>query len=405
MRRRPEESIDADSTQVFSSDSWSNTGYSTFSTPSDVDLSKYAAPAIPEGNTRNARTARYAPSAHSSYYEESGYVTNSTSDPFQHAAYDGSIAPAPQNARVDEMPSPVRRSRLGENLPSVHTHEIAHTTQPVSQAPQTQTLPVHPPQFVQPTAPVAQPIQPPAQPYPLAPQNHVDAPPAPSQPVAQVEQTEIPSIEEEIPLSDFEQEFMVEKTQSIQEDVIDLTKEVPTAHVDTQTSFTPVSQPTGFFAHSTIPGQQEISYSSGDDFFNTVGDDLSIEDRLYRDPREPRDTIQLDIDWIKGLFSKITPKVIVVVLVAITLMLAAYFITKPSSEPENAPANIQNPAGKTVVEENSDAPAQETPKVTVTPTDQVAPPVAVPGEGPIVTYDENGNPVYSSPANQNFNGD
>ena len=390
MRRRPTDNSDLLASNVFSSDAWGSNDQTYVPQENTVDLSQYAAPLIPEGHARSARSARYSPSPHSSQYEPSRHVTNSESDPFTHASYDGQpVAPAPQNSRVDEMPSPVRRTRLGEPIPSIAPEGIASgfasPTNHVIQPPVQTSAPVE--TFEQPQ--VQEPVQ----------QHENFAPPQAYEPVASPQVQESLEVEEEIPLSDFEEEFNAIKVVSSPtvEEEIDLTQDIPV--VNAQAWAAPA-----LFSSAPVISDPEISYHDNDDFFGTQYGNESDEDRLYRDPKEPRETVQIDMEFITRHLKNLTTNKIAIIIIAIILAATAYLIMKPStSSPKQLPVNSssQSPTGKTIVT----APADAQPIITVPPANPDAPRDQSTGGGAIVRYDENGNAVYTQAPNQNFNGD
>ena len=195
-------------------------------------------------------------------------------------------------------------------------------------------------------------------------------------------------IEEEIALSDFEEEFIL--TQSVatetQDIEIDMTQDRP-------------SQPSSWVAPNLVTSKSiapasAISYNTNDNLFGSQYGNISDEDRLYKDPREPRETIQIDLDFIIGLFRKITINKIIIVVLALVLATAAYFVMKAAApEPKNLPVNESTQ--KEIIDSNP-----------IEPTVSIAPAIPQdPNAGPIVQYDENGNPIYSGSTNQNFNGE
>lgn len=394
MRRRPNDTNEYRDSQIFSPSAWGNEEPSYLAQENTIDLSKYAASSIPEGNARSARTARHSPSPHSSYYEPSGNVTNSEHDPFSHSLYDGRPAPVQQNASFEDMPSPVRKSRLGGPIQGIAPESLP-------QASATSAPPINPVPTMAPAPAMYSPAQtapqvPAAAPTPPAPQQAYEPIAAPAPAPTQPQISNHVEVQPEVPLSDFEKEFIHanETTNHLVEDVIDLTEEQV---IDLPKQNQAWAAPSLF---TTPPTQTApaISYHTNDEFFGTQYGEESDSDRLYKDPREPRETVQIDLDFVKRQFNKLTLNKIVIIAIAIALFAAAYFVMKPSpSTPQNLPANssvsVDSPTGKTVVDNTVNQP-----NVTLAPAQST-------DNGPIVEYDDNGNVIYSNTPNQNFNGE
>ena len=433
MRRAPNENTQSTSTNVFSDEAWSNSTptstYSTIETQDTVDLSKYAATALPDTFSSSSRAPRYTPSPHSSQYEPSPNQTNSGGNPFDHAAYDGRPAsPLPQNARYDDMPSSMRKRKLGgpvQGLVSDQNTAYIQSQQVAPQAPQapqaynpapSKTAQVEQNDSAYRPAPQVQtfyaaPLQEQDLPeQPITPQT----PPAPQQTTIRQTPPLDQTVENEVPISDFEKDFIAEQIESpIEENVIDLT-------LDTLEIKAEPIRPSLFNTGPVAFSPEQIAYNTNDAIFGTQHLDIPDSDRLYKDERPSRDTFQIDLELFKNLFSKISIKVIVITLVAVLLLVAAYVVVKPaSSSNENIPANSSESSltgsEKTVVPSSDPGLQAPDPSVTL-PQSATGDPVYVDpsgdpniypqqGGGAVVTYDENGNAVYSSPTNQNFNGD
>jgi len=402
VRRAPKETTQDVSTNVFSSEAWSNsnTSYATFEVEETIDLSQYAATSLPDTFTTSSRSPRYTPSPHSPQYEPSPNQSNSESNPFDHSAYDGRpAAPLPQNAKYEDMPSSLRKRKLGapiEGLVPEQNHIIAPQTPLAPQAyipAPNKTVEIDHEQAYKPAPQTSNPhltttATPPAQhSQPTYQEMPPSAPPVTSIPVNDE------TIESEVPLSDFEKDFIEEK-------FIDLTEEIVEAKVQ------PV--PPSIFNTGQVPAYEPIAYNTNDSVFGTQHQEISDSDRLYKDPNPSRDTIQIDLDLLKRLGSKISIKVVAIALVAILLFTAAYLVMKPASNSnQNTPASSSDSSlissEKTVVPSADQGLVAPEPSVTLPPVDPNSTPQD--GGGAIVTYDENGNAVYSSPTNQNFNGD
>jgi len=430
VRRAPKETAQVNSTNVFSNEAWSSStsSYTTIEVEDTIDLSQYAATALPDTFSTSSRTPRYTPSPHSPQYEPSPNQTNSQGNPFDHAAYDGRpAAPLSQNAKYEDMPNSMRKRKLGGPVQGLVSDQNATVAPP--QAPQASSAPtIQQPQTQAPQAYSPAPGNPaqdqqdnvayrPAPQTPSTPIPNAVIPPAPqTQPAPQ--QTHIPAtlplnetIENEVPLSDFEKDFIEERIESsAQEQVIDLTQDVIVSRAE------PIAP--SIFSTAPVPTYEPIAYNTNDSVFGTQHLDVSDADRLYQDPKAPRETFQIDLDLFKNLFTKVSIKVVVIALVAIFLLVAAYLVVRPAtSSSQNVPANSSESSligsEKTVVPPTDPGAVAQEPSVTLPQTgdpvyvDPSGDPNIYPeeGGGAIVTYDENGNAVYSSPTNQNFNGD
>lgn len=450
MRRSPNEAIPNGSTNVFSNEAWSDStsaipSYTSVGAEETIDLSKYAATGLPDNFTSTARTPRYTPSPHSPQYETSENLTNSENDPFDHSAYDGRpAAPMRQNASYGDMPSSTRKRKLGSTSQGLTSEPITTAT---PQAPPAQHVPQIPQAPQAPQATLATPAPPapaqshytpvPQMPPPVAPQTQQAYTPAPNKApqidqdfvyrpasqnstVPQVEQKisptaeEIPApinsvpvvdetIDEEIPLSDFERDFIEEKMIDLTQDTIEV-KAGPVAP--------------SIFNTGAVQAYEPITYNTNDSIFGTQHRDIPDSDRLYSDLNPTRETFQIDLDLFRRLFSKVSIKVLVIGLVLTFILIAAYIIVKPATSSSTNPSKVPSESRflgteKTVVP--SDNPAVPDTNTNTPPlntgeqiyVDPAGDPNIYPdnGGGAIVTYDENGNAVYTSPSNQNFNGD
>lgn len=403
MRRRPQESTSTAGSNVFSSDAWGNSDNDYVQVNESQELAQYAASMIPEGRSNSARTARYSPSANSDAYEENPYRTNSTGNPFGHGALDNRQQPAfVPNTSVNDMPSPVRRSRLGESQQSELLQNVLPTA-PQAAAPTQAVSSISTFGATAFAAPVAEPVTRPVQ----ASQTY-SAPaqaPAPTPAPAPVIQPEVivhapapviddiefdSPLEEEIPLSDFEEEFIVAKQGVLEEP---LTVDEPDVEIDL-TRFESVnplentswSAPHLFTSSPVSAPTPAVQYR--EDFFDYNNDDESDSDRLYRDPREARETIQIDRDFVKYHGKKLIANKIVVIIFVVLIAATAYFVARPATSPKptKVPAEsstnssdvnktvVDNPQGQPIVTGENPAPSSN---------------------GPTIHYDENGNAIYS----------
>ncbi|MFN8015341.1 MAG: hypothetical protein U0R17_01870 [Acidimicrobiia bacterium] len=387
MRRSPND-FDSNGTNVFSSDAWGNSAPNYPVAETSSDLSAYAASLIPEGNGKQARTSRYAPSSNSSAYEDTGYKTNSTSDPFQHSAYDGGHTPLAHNASYDDMPAPTRKTRLGEPIPSITPDSIPRFGVPQNLNPTNLK--------VEQSAPCVQPMTEPVQHVPAAPVGQVAYEPIPAPQQSSMTQPAPDVVEEQVPVSDFEQEF-IKAQPAPAENVIDIREDV-----------LPVGEPfvsPSLFTSSTSANFGH-SYSSAEEFFAAQTQEISDEDRFYKEPTQ-RETVQIDLSFVKNIVNKILANKIAIILLAVVLAVTAFLIVRPvvsdSNSPKPAPVMTdQASTEKTVVENTTPAPS-----VTVAPPAQNSQSTnGTNSGGVIITYDKNGNAQYSgSPTNQNFNGE
>ena len=356
MRRAQNENSEIYSTNVFSNEAWTNiTSTQTLTEIDEVyDLSKYAATSLPDTFSNNTRPSRFTPSPHSSHYEESPSQSNSQGNPFDHSAYDGRPqARLSQNVKYDEMPTSVRKQKLGgSSIGSSLANNTAFSPLLPPLIPQARTIEDSELTQVWETTAAG-----------------LTETPSTIRPSAEPE-------ESKTLISDFEQEFLDSKHQSN-----------PDSEV-----FTSLSS-------GVIQAREPITFAS-DLVFGTQHLDISDSDRLYRDTKNSRDPLQIDLDFFKTLISKIPLKIGIITLVSLLIVVFAFVILKPStSATNNSPRN------------NTESSSSESNKIVIEPGDTQAvpsdPSIVIPGtqSGTIVKYDENGNAVYSGQTHDNFNGE
>lgn len=434
MRRRPTENESPQQTNVFSSDAWGTPGavQSHYVTPEKEDLAQYAAALIPEGQTRTARTARYAPSANSAYYEPSTmHNTNSDQDPFSSAVLETrQQTTRHQNVSVSDMPQPVRRTRLGEAA-QYATPPQATAAAPAPPAPQ--APPSAPQNFAPPQAPAPQvpqhvsvqgigqrpaPQTPAAAPIELAPEMHTAPAPPQAHTPAPTPADVAPEMEEEISLSDFEQEFIQAQASApiVEEPVVE---QAPVIEQIDLTAYDTPSVPQAYGAPTPAPtyGAPQlfstgIAYKSSDDFFENMHENISDADRLYADNAPRRETVQLDLNFIKRHLGKLISMKIVIIAFALVLAATAFFVVRSmssdnTSTPAPAETQSQNTTDKQVLTDPNGQPVITDGagnQLPVGTDDQpIQPTTGSDAGGPTIYYDQNGQVIYSNDVSQNFN--
>ncbi len=124
MRRRPRETPQRTDSRVFPINEWENDDFKYVEQENEKDITRYAASKIPEIKHRKTRTSRYSPSAQSQN-GESIPETNSEQDPFSHSAHDTRHLQYQRNKKVEDMPTPTRKSLLDKPVPSVTPEDMA----------------------------------------------------------------------------------------------------------------------------------------------------------------------------------------------------------------------------------------------------------------------------------------